>query len=87
MPAYEIEQYELHAQTYRVEATSEAEAIKKLFDGQAEPVDDALEYVQVADKYGMPADEHRNLIAHLRTLDVAAGDDVIPSIRLVRRFG
>ena len=31
MPTFEIEQYELHAQTYRIEAASEAEAIKRLF--------------------------------------------------------
>ena len=33
MPTYEIEQYELHTMKYRVEASNEAEAIKKLFDG------------------------------------------------------
>ena len=31
MPTFEIEQYEVHAQKYRVEADSEAEAIKMLF--------------------------------------------------------
>jgi len=36
MPMWEIEQLELHAQTYRVEALDEAEAIQKLFSGEAE---------------------------------------------------
>ena len=36
MPTYEIEQYELHAMKYRVEAATEAEAIAKLFQGEAE---------------------------------------------------
>ena len=31
MPVYDIEQYEVHAQTYRVEAESAAHAIKKVF--------------------------------------------------------
>ena len=39
MPTYEIGQYELHAMTYRVKAKSEAEAIVKLFRGEAEPVE------------------------------------------------
>ena len=38
MPTYEIEQYELHAMKYHVEAATEAEAIAKLFQGEAEPV-------------------------------------------------
>jgi hypothetical protein len=34
MPTYEIEQYELHVQKYRVEADDEADAIAKLFQGE-----------------------------------------------------
>ena len=85
MPIYEIEQYELHSQTYQVEANSEAEAIKKLFDGQAQPMDDGFDLVEVAREYGLPLHDHRELHAQLRTLNVATRDDVIPSIRSVRR--
>ena len=60
MPKYEIEQYELHVMRYRVEADSEAQAIVKLFQGEAEPVEQSQEYIEIADDYGLPADEHGN---------------------------
>lgn len=48
MPSFEIDQNELHTQTYRIEAANEAEAIKNLFDGHAQPIDDRLEFIEVA---------------------------------------
>jgi hypothetical protein len=83
MPNYEIEQYELHIQKYRVEAPSEAAAIAKLFSGEAEAVDNGLEYIEVADDFGLPADEHRELADALRDLGVPVGEAVIPSIRSI----
>ena len=83
MPTYEIEQYEIHTQTYRVEANSEAEAIKKLFDGEAEPVDQSQDYIEVCEDLGLPAEEHRELADQLRSLGVFVGDVVIPSIRSI----
>jgi len=83
MPIYEIEQYELHTQTYRVEATSEVEAIVKLLDGEADPVDNTLEYVEVAEDFGMPVDEHKELATKLLKLGVPVGECVIPSIRRI----
>ena len=83
MPTFEIEQYELHTQTYRVEASSEAEAIKKLLDGEADPVDDSTEYIEVAEDFGLPAEEHRELADQLRNLGVSVGEHVIESIRSV----
>ena len=83
MPTYEIEQYEIHTQTYRVEASSEAEAIKILFDGQAVPMDNGIEYIEVCEDLGLPADEHRKLAAQLRSLGVSVGEVVIPSIRSI----
>ena len=53
MPTYEIEQYELHVLRYRVEADSEADAIARLFLGEGDPIDDSLEFVDIADDYGM----------------------------------
>ena len=83
MPTYEIEQYEIHAMRYRIDATNEAEAIAKLFDGEAEPVEGSLEYVEICDDRGLPADEHRELAEQLRTLGVPVDEAVIPSIRSI----
>ena len=83
MPTFEIEQYEIHAQKYRVEASNEAEAIKMLFDGEAEPVGQSQDFIEVCEDLGLPADEHRKLAAQLRSLGVTVGDVVIPSIRSV----
>lgn len=65
MPTFRIEQYELHSQRYTVEAESEAEAICKLFDGEASPVADRQEYIQIADSYGLPVAEHQPLADEL----------------------
>ncbi len=83
MPTFEIEQYELHMMKYRVEASNEAEAIKKLFDGEGEPVDNSLEYIEVADDFGMPVDENRELANELHELGVSVGEHIIPSIRAI----
>jgi len=80
MPKYLIEQYELHSQSYRVEAESEAQAIQKVLEGAAEPMDNGLEYIEVVDDLGLPADSYPALAKALRELGVETGD-VIPSIR------
>jgi len=85
MPTFEIEQYELHCMKYRVEAASEAEAIKRLFDGEAEPVEQSQDYIEVADDFGLPTDEYRELADELRALGVPVGEAVIPSIRNIER--
>ena len=84
MPMFEIEQYELHVIKYKVKARNEAQAIAKVLGGLAEPVDGSLEYVEVAEDFGMPADEDQQLARQLRKLGVQV-DDVIPSIRSVER--
>ena len=83
MSTYETEQYEVHTQTYRIEARSEAEAIKMLFDGQAEPVDQSQDFIEVCDDLGLPAEEYRELADQLRSLGISVGEHVIPSIRSV----
>lgn len=83
MPVYEIEQYELHISKYRVEANSEAEGIVKLLDGEADPVDNSLEYIEVADDFGMPVDENRDLAEQLHELGVPIDEHVISSIRSI----
>jgi hypothetical protein len=82
MREYEIEQYELHVQKYRVEAASEAEAVAKLLDGDAEAVDNGLEYIEVAEDFGLSADDNRDLAEALRDRGLAIGD-VIHSIRSI----
>lgn len=79
---YEIEQYEICVTKCRVEASSEAEAIAKLFDGGADVVDNSHEYIEVAEGCGLPADEHQELAAELRDLGVPV-DEIIPSIRSI----
>ena len=82
MPVYEIEQYEIHTQKFRVRAKSEAAAIKKLLDGGAEVVDDGLEYIEVCEDLGLPVEECRDLADALHKLGVSV-DEVIPSIRSI----
>ncbi len=86
MPKYEIEQYELHVMKYRIEAASEADAVAKLLDGEAEPVDGSLEYVEVAEDSGLPVDECQYLADELREVGVPVGEHVIPSIRSIREL-
>ena len=83
MPTFEIEQYELHTMKYRVEASSEAEAVKKLFDGDGEAVDNSQEFIEVAEDFGLPVEQNRGLADELRSLDVSVGEHVIASIRAV----
>lgn len=83
MPVYEIEQYEIHAQKFRVRAKSEAHAIKRLLEGAADAVDDGLDYIEVCEDMGLPVDEYRDLADKLRALGVTVGDCVISSIRSI----
>ena len=85
MPTFEIEQYEICVTKYRVEASSEAEAIAKLFDGGADAVDNSHEYIEIAEDCGLPADEHQELVAELRDLGVPV-DEIIPSIRSIEQI-
>ena len=86
MPIYEIEQYEIHTQKFQVQANSEAEAIKRLFDGGAEVVGEGTEIIEVAEDIGMPAEEFRDLADALYSLGVSV-DEVIPSIRSIEEVG
>jgi len=86
MPTFQIEQYELHVIRYKVKTRNEAEAIAKVLNDEAEPVDGSLEFVEVAEDFGMPADDDQQLVRQLGKLGVQV-DDVIPSIRSVERVG
>lgn len=81
---YEIEQYEICITKYRVEASSEAEAIATLLDAGADAVDNSHEYVETAEDFGLPADEYQDLAAELRSLGVPV-DEIISTIRSVEQ--
>lgn len=79
---FEVEQYELHSVKYRVRAKDEASAIKKVLDGEAEVIDNSMEYIETAEDVGMPSDENRNLAEALEVMGVDC-EDIIPSIRSI----
>jgi hypothetical protein len=84
MPVFEIEQYLLHTERYRVQANSETEAIARVFQGEADPIDNSLDFIEVADKYGMPANQNRTLVDQLHKLGIVT-DAIIPSIRAIEK--
>ncbi len=84
MPIYDIEQYELHAMKYRVEADNEAQAIAKLFNGEADPVCQSQDFIEVAEDFGLPVDENLDLADELRDLGISV-TEVIPSIRSIAK--
>ena len=86
MPTFELEQFELHTSRYRVEANSEAEAVTKLFNSEAEPVDGSLTFIEVIDDLGLPAEDCPELVQELRKLGVTGIDDVIPSVRSIDKI-
>lgn len=85
MPRFRVEQYEIHVLAYEVESATGAEAINRVLGGLALPMDNSLEYVEIAEDYGLPTDEHRELADDLRSLGVPVGL-VIPSVRSVERI-
>ena len=84
MPKYAIEQYEIHAQTYQVDADSEADAIRKLWAGEASMIDNEQDYIEIANDVGLPVDEFGELADALRAIGESVGEDIIPSIRCVK---
>jgi hypothetical protein len=83
MPTYEIEQYELHCSKFRIEAESPADAIARLFEGEGDPVDHSLEYIEIVEDYGMPVEEFPELAQELEHRGVLTDEDFIPSIRSI----
>ena len=84
MPTFEVQQYEVHVSTYRIEADDEAEAIAKLYAGDDEMV--SFEFAGIADDLGMPVSENPELACRLFDLGVLQSDDtIIRSIRSVKQ--
>ena len=48
---FQIQNYELHYQTYEVEAESKEEALEIMANGMATMTDDELEFIQTAERY------------------------------------
>ena len=84
MSVYEIELYELHAQKFRVTASSEARAIKKLFKGGGDAVDNGLDYIEMCNFFGLRAEEFPALAEELRSLGVAV-DEEISGVRSIEQ--
>ena len=84
MPNFEIEQYELHSVTYRLEAKNEAEAIKRLLDGEATQIDDSQEYIEIAEDVGLSIEDDSDLKSELKALDVVVCEGFVPSIRSIK---
>lgn len=55
---YEIEQYEIHVQKYRVEADNAAAAIAQLRNGQADLVEGGSDYSGICEFDGLRVHEH-----------------------------
>jgi hypothetical protein len=54
---FEVELYELHSAKVRVHAKDKAEAILRALEAKSEPVDDSGEYIEMADGYGVFAND------------------------------
>jgi hypothetical protein len=82
MERFEIQQYELHFTTYEIDATSAAEAIKLLLEGDGEK-EDGPEFVEVCDRVGMSLIDNPELADELRKFGVRLHGTIIPSIRSI----
>lgn len=85
MPTFHVAQNEICFTTYEVKAASEAEAIAKLINGDGQCTFHSHQFVEIAERCGLSAEDHPQLAEDLRTLDVLVGK-IIPSIRSVRRI-
>ena len=89
---FEVELYELHASRVTVHAKNKAEAILKAVHGRGEPVDDSSEYVEMADGYGMTAND-AVLGLTVEELNHITSDlgikrlDIIPTLRMIEEVG
>ena len=63
----------------------EAKCDDEFDDSEAHLIDNRQEYTEGAEDFGLPADEHQELIAELRELGVSV-DEIIPPIRSVELF-
>ena len=88
MPRFEIEQYEIHTRTYRIDAKDEVEAIRRLFEEEIEPEDSSLKFVEMAEEIGLPIEKFPASEEELEglILGFTVDRDIIPSIRRIARI-
>lgn len=88
---FRIVQYETHTQEYSVEAEDEADAIKRLFDGEGAAIDGTLEFVGVDELRGVDADEAGSgvdLAKKLKEAGIRLDDDCfIPTVYSIEPVG
>ncbi len=89
MPIFNVEQYELCSTTYRISASSEAEAIAKVITGEYGElgiVGSAQEYIAVEERMGrLKCADNAPLVEQLASLGVECPGDFIPSIRSIEK--
>jgi isocitrate lyase len=85
MHDYKIEQMQVYLRTYQVQAASEAEAVIKVFDGEAGSADDSVELIDLCDERGLCAADHPDLADELRKAGIMTDQVVIPSIRSIEK--
>ena len=83
MRTFEVEQYELHVQKYRVQAKNEAEAVVKVWEREAQPVEGSIEFIEVAADLGLSTANNREIAEELVRLGHTVRQEVIDSIRSV----
>jgi hypothetical protein len=81
---FDVQQYELHILTRRVEADDPADAIRRVFAGDGEATN--FEFAGIANDHGMSLDDDRNLADQLYDRGIIKpGHSIVPSIRSVRQ--
>lgn len=82
---FAVEQYELHASTYHVRARTAGEAVSKVFEGDGDLVDNSLEFIEIAEQYGLPIDVCPELVKELEACEAEhlVGSDAISGLRSV----
>jgi hypothetical protein len=89
---FEVELYELHASKTLVHAKDKAEAILKAVQGEGDPMDDTCEYIEMADGYGMKANDptlgltKEEIDKLTKELGIKPGDS-IPHLRQIDEVG
>jgi hypothetical protein len=89
---FEVELYELHSSKVKVQARNKAEAILKALKAESEPVDDSSEYIEMADGYGVFANDAGLALTKEELAEVTKELGIkpcesIPSFRQVEEVG
>jgi hypothetical protein len=80
MRQFVVEAFELHAQKYRVEAETSAEAISNFYGGDGKEIG-LSEMIEMSMDHGLLVDANRDLADGLTALGEKLDDDVIAGIR------